>query len=116
MTSGTAEIQHRFDRAEAGAHRSMRVFFRRFDAVDHKLENVWIRWTYQPARPLASAAEFALVTAWRACYALERFVPRLTKMRERSTLNVYLGAWLAHSDLRAQIAALRNQAQYQTEG
>jgi len=94
----------------------MKAFFRQFDAVDHQLENVYIRWVFQSSRPLVSLTELALIATWRACYALERFVPRLRDLREQSMLNVYLGAWLADSELRSQIAALRNEAQYKTEG
>jgi ubiquinone/menaquinone biosynthesis C-methylase UbiE len=95
---------------------SRAIFFRRFDAVDHPAENVWLRWTYEPSRPLTSLKELALIAAWKACYAFEGTVPRLRRARERSTLNVYIGAWLADSGLRSQIAALRNEAQYRTVG
>jgi ubiquinone/menaquinone biosynthesis C-methylase UbiE len=84
------------------------IFFPRFDAVDHPLSDIRLR--------CSTLRELLLVMFWRTSYTLQRFVPKMRRLRERSVLNVYLGTLLAHSDLRMQIARLRNQAQYGTAG
>lgn len=94
----------------------MNFLFPRFDAVDHRLTDVVLRWSYQAAAPFTSISEFALLALWKTCYRLEPIVPRLRRLRERSVLSVYLGAALPQSGLRFQIAALRNDSQYRTAG
>lgn len=95
---------------------SVRFRFPRFDAVDHPLTDVEFRWSYRNSDPLTSVSEIALLTLWKSCYRLERKVPRVGRIRERSVLNVYLGSLLPQSRLRAQLARLRNESQYGKEG
>lgn len=91
-------------------------FFSRFDAVDHRLSDVTLSWRYQRATPVLSVVELALLVFWKVCYRLQRQVPLLRRLRERTVLNIYLGSSLPHSGLRSQIAALRNEAQYKAVG
>jgi len=94
----------------------VRFRFPRFDAVEYPLHDIVIPWTYRRARPLSSVAELMLLLAWRGAYSVDRFSALLRRALIRSILNVYLGVWLADSELRAYVVRLRNDCQYSTEG
>src|SRR5262245_27960537 len=94
----------------------VRVGFRRFYAVDHPIENAEFRWAFNGSRPLTSLGEIALLSLWKVCDACEHIIPLAGRLRNRTVLDVYLGALLSKSDLRTQLAGLRNQAQYGNAG
>ena len=94
----------------------MRFHFRRFDAVDHRLKHIKLQWRFDRSRIRTSLSELALILFWKAAYRLEQRVPPLHERAVKSILDVYLGVRLPESSLRAQIAALRNDSQYKTEG
>jgi SAM-dependent methyltransferase len=93
-----------------------RFVFHRFDAVDHELANVHLQWNYEASHRTRSLAELALLLFWKISYMLDSFIPPVRWALKRSILNVYLGVWLPQSQLRLQLAKLRNDRQYQTEG
>ncbi|HET7695306.1 MAG TPA: class I SAM-dependent methyltransferase [Vicinamibacterales bacterium] len=93
-----------------------RFHFHRFDAVDHKLNEVDLRWRFNPSQISTSVAELAMLTFWKAAYRLRRQIRSLEEPLHRTILDVYLGTRLPKSDLRSQIALLRNDSQYKTAG
>ena len=92
------------------------VQFDRFDAVEHSVDDVRFRWRFTPSQLRRSLAELYLLLYWKAAYRLYRYAPAVRAPLHQSILDVYLGARLPDSSLRAQVVALRNQAQYRTEG
>jgi ubiquinone/menaquinone biosynthesis C-methylase UbiE len=95
---------------------SGRFYFPRFDAVDHRLKDIQLRWQFDRSDIRQSMSELALILFWKAAYRLEHRVGRLHELAVKSILDVYLGVRLPESSLRSQIAALRNDAQYKTAG
>ena len=94
----------------------MRFHFHHFDAVDHRLKEIDLHWRFVPSRPSTSVREFGLLVFWKAAYRLGRRIPSLIPRLRQSILEVYLGTRLPESGLRSQIAKLRNDSQYKTEG
>jgi SAM-dependent methyltransferase len=90
--------------------------FRRFDAVDHRLKEIDLRWRFDASQILTSVSELAMLVFWKVAYRLGGRIRSLQPRLHRSILDVYLGTRLAKSGLRSQIARLRNDSQYKTEG
>ena len=90
--------------------------FHRFDAVDHRLKDVDLRWRFDRTRVATSLSELAMLVFWKTGYRVSGRIPALREPLLRSILDVYLGVRIPESGLRAQIAALRNDSQYKTEG
>src|SRR5438128_2456933 len=90
--------------------------FHRFHAAGHELANVHLQWSYQPSRQVQSLAELALLLTWKISYMFDWFIPPVRRALKWSIANVYLGALLPQSNLRLQLAKLRNDCQYRTEG
>ena len=95
---------------------SLRVHFHHFDAVDHPLKNIDLRWRFDLSRMATSLSELKMLAFWKLAYRLRRQIPSIEPRLHRSILDVYLGARIPESSLRAQIARLRNDSQYQTVG
>jgi ubiquinone/menaquinone biosynthesis C-methylase UbiE len=90
--------------------------FHRFDAVDHRLKDVDLRWRFDRSRIATSLSELAMLVFWKAAYRIGGRSRALQNRLHRTILDVYLGTRLPNSGLRSQIAALRNDSQYKTEG
>ena len=96
--------------------RGLKFHFHRFDAVDHRLNDVDLRWRFDRSRIATSVSELAMLLYWKGAYRTCGWIPGLRHQLLQSILDVYLGARIPQSGLRSQIAALRNEAQYKTAG
>jgi SAM-dependent methyltransferase len=90
--------------------------FDRFDAVGQQLQDVDLRWRFDRSRIATSMSELAMLLYWKAAYRMHGVMPSLQGPLLQSIMDVYLGVRIPESDLRSQIAAIRNGWRYETVG
>jgi ubiquinone/menaquinone biosynthesis C-methylase UbiE len=93
-----------------------RFHFHRFDAVGQRLENVDLRWRFDLSRIATSMSELAMLVFWKAAYRMDDLIPSVKRPLLQSIMDVYVGVRIPESNLRSQIAAIRNDWRYETVG
>jgi hypothetical protein len=55
--------------------------FRRFHAVDHRLKEIDLRWRFNPAQPITSISELAMLVFWKVAYRVDDRSPAMQRPR-----------------------------------